>query len=470
MKRALIIILLIAVLAGGGYFFYSRYQQAQAAAQNNFQTVALKTGSLTATVGATGTVRANQTTSVNWQTSGRIGKINVQEGDKIQVNQVLAELDPTSLPQNIILARSDLVSAQRSLDNLKNSETARAQAQQNLANAQKALKDAQDDRYRKNLARVTRPTIDQKQADLIIAQDSLKNAKENYAKFENKPEDDLFRAQAFNRLAQAQQKVDNIIYDLNYLLSVPDTNEVAQADAAIGVAQAKLADAQREWDRLKNGVDPQDLAAAQARVDSIQATLVQNVAKAPIAGTITDIKSMPGDQVSPGTVSFRIDDLSRLLVDVQITEVDINRVKLGQPARMSFDAIQNKEYTGKVVEVATFGVTANGVVNFIVTIELTDADAQVRTGMTAAVNITVEQLNDVLLVPNRAVRLRNGQRIIYKLENAEAVSVDIKIGATSDTYSQLISGEIKENDEIILNPPAAEFRPGSGFGPPGAGR
>ncbi len=82
---------------------------------------------------------------------------------------------------------------------------------------------------------------------------------------------------------------------------------------------------------------------------------------------------MVGDQVNAGTVSFRIDDLSHLLVDVQITEVDINRVKVGQPAKMTFDAISGKEYNGKVTEVANFGVTQQGVVNFTVTVELTDA-------------------------------------------------------------------------------------------------
>jgi HlyD family secretion protein len=464
MKRALIIILLIAVLAGGSYFLYDRNQQAQAAAQNIYQTALLKKGDLTATVGATGTVRTNQTTTVNWQTSGRIGKIMVKEGDTVTLNQVLAELDPASLPQNLILARADLVTAQRNLDNLKNSDTARTQAQQTLVQAQKNLTDAQGERYRKNLARVSRATIDQKQAELVIAQDKLKNAKENYAKFENKPEGDLMRAQAFDVLAQAQQKVDQLQYDLAWLTGGPDVNEIAQADAAIAVATAKLADAQREWDRLKNGVDPQDLAAAQARIDSIRAILSQTQLTAPINGAVTDIKSMAGDQVNPGTVSFRIDDLAHMLVDVQITEVDINRIKISQSARMTFDAIPNQEYSGKVVKIADFGTSVGGVVNFTVTLELTDADAQVRSGMTAAVNLTVDQLSNVLLVPNRAVRLRSGQRIIYLLQNGQPAAVDINMGAISDTYSQIVSGNVKENDEVILNPPAAALQPAAGGG------
>ena len=463
MKRALIIIFFLAVAAGAGYFGYTRYQQNQAAAQTSYQTVTLKKGSLTATVGATGTVRANQTTTVNWQTSGRIGKIAVKEGDKVSVNQLLAELDPASLPQNLISARSDLVTAQRNLDNLKNSDVAKAQAQQTLAQAQKDLKDAQDGRYRKNLARVTQATIDQAKSDLIIAQDTLKKAQDNFKKFETWDENDVQRAQAFSRVAAAQQKVDQNQWNLDWLLSLPDTLEISQADAAIVVAQAKLKDAQREVDRLKSGADPQDLAAAQARIESIQATLALTALKSPIAGTITDIKSMLGDQVNSGTVSFRLDDLSRLLVDVTVPEVDINRVKLGQPAKLSFDAITGKEYTGKVVELSPFGTTTNGVVNFTVTIELTDNDEQIRPGMTAAVNITVQQLDNVLLVPNRAVRLQGGKRVVYLLTNGVPVATEITIGATSDTSAQILSGSVKEGDEAVLNPPTvlAPGNPGS---------
>ena len=464
MKRALIIILLIGILGVGGFFVYRNFQQAQAASQNSFQTVTLSNGDLTATVGATGTVRANQSTTLNWQTSGRIGKVNVKVGDQVTVNQVLAELDPSSLAQNIILARSDLVTAQRNLENLKDSTLARSQAEQALADAQKALDDAKTDRFSKNLARVSQATIDSANADLVIAKDSLQRAQENYDKYVHLPENNILRATAFNRLAAAQQKVDQTQWNLDWLLSTPNEVEIAQADAAIAVAQSKLEDAQREWDRLKDGPDPDDLAAAQAKIDSIQATLSLPKMESPMNGTVSNVNAMVGDQVNAGTVSFRIDDLSRRLVDVEITEVDINRVKVGQPAKMSFDAISGKEYAGKVIEVANFGVTQQGVVNFTVTVELTDSDPAIKPGMTAAVNITVEQLNNVLLVPNRAVRLRDGQRVVYVLRNNQSTTVDISIGATSDTNSEVIEGDVKAGDQVILNPPIEIPTGPGGFG------
>ncbi len=81
------------------------------------------------------------------------------------------------------------------------------------------------------------------------------------------------------------------------------------------------------------------------------------------------------------------------------------------------DAIPNRTYHGEVVEVSQAGDTTSGAVNFTVTIQLTDADASVKPGMTVAVNIVTKQIKDQLLVPNRAVRVVNNQRVVYILQN-----------------------------------------------------
>ena len=101
-------------------------------------------------------------------------------------------------------------------------------------------------------------------------------------------------------------------------------------------------------------------------------------------------------------------------------------------------------------------------VDFIVTVQLTDPDEQVKPGMTAAVNVVVSQLDDVLLVPNRAVRLVNGKQVVYILQNNQIVPVNIKLGASADTTSQVLEGDLKVGDAIILNPPT-QFEQG---GPP----
>jgi HlyD family secretion protein len=465
MKRAIPILLVVIVLAVAGYFGYQAWQRAQAAAAGSYQTAQVTRGTLSAIVGATGTVRANQSGILTWQASGRIGTILVKTGDKVTAGQGLAELDPKSLPQSIILARADLVTAKRNLESLQDSDVARAQAQQVLVAAQKELDDATTDRESLKYSRVTDDTKEVARANLALAQEEVDKAQDFYDQVKDRPESDQLRAQALSALANAKQDRDRKQANLNWMESGPDSLDIAEADARVELAQASLTDAEREWERLKNGVDPQDVEAAQARVTAIEATIDQVNLEAPFSGTVTESRSKVGDEVAPGTISFRVDDLSHLLVDVQVTEVDINRITIGQDASLTFDAIQGQTYTGKVVEVAQVGQNAQGVVNFNVTIELTDADARVRPAMTAAVNLVTDTLEDVLLVPNRAVRLREGKRIVYLLTNGIPTETGITLGLTSDTFSQVLDG-VSQGDVLVLNPPV-EFQ--GGGGPPGGG-
>jgi HlyD family secretion protein len=95
-----------------------------------------------------------------------------------------------------------------------------------------------------------------------------------------------------------------------------------------------------------------------------------------------------------------------------------------------------------------------GVVSFTVTVELTDPDEFVKPGMTAAVNIIVEEVKDILLIPNRAVRLVNEERVVYLLVDGQPKSIKVSLGSTDGLNSVLVSGDIKEGDPIILNPPS----------------
>jgi HlyD family secretion protein len=462
MGKGITTVLVVLVLAVGGFFGYRYYQQNLASQESPYQTAVINRGKLTAQVGATGVVRPNQTTLITWQTTGRIHSIHAEEGDSVIAGQVLAELDERSLPQSIILARADLITAKKQLNELETSGVARAQAQLALTQAEKALEDAQKNRERKNYARSTQATLDAARADYILAQDNFEKVEENYERFASRGENDPVRAQALSQLSAARQQRDRALANLNYLLGLPDNLEVAEADAQLDLAIANLDQAQREWERVKNGSDPEEIEAAKARITAIEVTLDLVRVDAPFDGVVTSVQSKPGDSVSPGTVSFRIDDLSHLLVDVEVPEVDINRIERDQRAVLTFDAIQGREYEGIVTNVARVGTQQQGLVNFIVTVELTNPDENVLPGMTAAVNLVVSELDDVLLVPNRAVRLLNGQRVVYVLRDGTPEPVEITIGSSSETFSEVVASELRAGDTIVLNP-TAELRNGPFF-------
>jgi len=144
--------LVVAVVAFAAFQFNQR-NNANTASQ--FQTETVGRGTLVATIGATGTVRAQQTAVLIWQAAGTVDVVNVQVGDNVPAGYVMAYLAKTSLPQSIILAEADLASAQKSLDDLLNSDTARAEAVIALRDAQEAYDKAYNWRRELDNDRIT---------------------------------------------------------------------------------------------------------------------------------------------------------------------------------------------------------------------------------------------------------------------------------------------------------------------------
>jgi multidrug efflux pump subunit AcrA (membrane-fusion protein) len=365
-----------------------------------------------------------------------------------------------------------------------------AQKQSNLINTQTTLNDLTNHRQGMNGKRCNDKTI----SDYQDAYDRALNAYNFTGHIANSRE---------------YQQLQTAAANLNWCTSVWSAADIAAEDAKIATAQAQIQLLQAQiiadhtqitdatssvyglaihlntvWtayqdasQQLSNAVttlyqlerspNPDDLAAAQARLQAAQTAVDSLSLTAPFAGTITEVDIKPGDQVSLGSIAFRLDKLDRLLVDVQVSEVDINSIQVGQSVNLSFDALLDKQYKGVVSQVAPVGTVIQGVVEFNVTVELTDADQNVKPGMTAAVNIVVDQITNALLVPNRAVRLVDGQRVVYILINNQLQQVKVTLGASSDTESQVTDGDLQVGEQIVLNPPQDLFGTSGGgpFGP-----
>jgi HlyD family secretion protein len=463
----IIILVVVVVVAGIGVWYFRSRNTSTATTQ--YQTVQAEKGTLTATVGATGTVRSNQTAVLIWQNTGTIGMVNVKPGDQIKTGGVLASLLLAPVTQSTL--ETNLVTAQENLaemtshEAIANAKLAVTTAQTNVTNAQTALNNQQ---YWQNNA-----LIQNYYANMILAKSNLDKAQTAYDNAHGGQYiNNTNQAAAYNTLYTAQIAYNNAKYYYSLYSQAPTQNQQDQTQANLDLANATLKNAQIYLAVLNGGAVPADATGtallqyeqAQLAVQTAQENLDAAKLTAPFNATITDVSGMVGDQVSPGTQAFRIDDLSQMKVDVQVSEVDINNVQVGQPVTLTFDAISGKTYNGKVTEVSQTGDSVQGAVDFTVTVVLTDPDASVKPGMTAAVTITVKQVTNVLLVPNRAVRLVNNQRVAYILSNGKVQEVNITLGAASDTMSEVVSGDLKVGDLVILNPPTNLFTPGSGAG------
>ncbi len=531
-------VLFVFVVVGGVLVGVALRDQRTALA--DLATVTLQRGTLITGVEADGVVRAVQSAVLTWETSGEVAQVWVQAGDRVAAGDLLATLGDRSLPPAVILARADLVEAQKALDDLLRSQMQQAQARKAVEDAERALEEAlqpemqqaqvlaaiaQAQRDVENAQRqldiLTRPpseqAIAQVHANILLTADAIAGMEADLADLEKQLkrafywpfESRSLYQQLYNtlqlQLAQERQRYADLLNRYDQLLAPPDPVDVAVATAELATAQARLEDAQREWERVKDGPSPaeiavlqaqlddarrewerlkdgptvEDIAAAEARVAAAQAALNTTRITAPFAGTITQVRVQPGDQVSPGQPAFRLDDTSTLLVDAAVSEIDIPQVSIGQPVRLTFDAVIARQYRGEVVAIAPVGVEKNGAVTYEVTLRLTDPDEDVRPGMTAGVMIETGRVKNALLVPNQALRSLNGERVVYVLEtplfpesSARPLSlgwllrlfggeaplgrvrvVPLTLGISSNQESQVVAGDLRPGDVILLNPP-----------------
>jgi HlyD family secretion protein len=470
--RILIAIIVIGAIGGGVYYFkFSPASSAAVSASNPaYQTAVVKRGALTATISATGTARAEQTANLVWLVSGMVGKVNVVIGQQVKKDDILAVLDPTSLPQSLLQAQSDLINAQNALQNLYDQAgIQRSQAEKNLAVAQKALDDAQTRRYWVNSpTRADDFTIQKAEGDYYLAVQAVSDAQSDYDNTSMLDVSAPERAAAQSALGAAQERAQQLKWMLDYYRGAPDANDIAQAEAALQVAKANLADAQRVYNDVKDGPKASDIQLANNRITMVDAAAKIAHLDAPFDGTITNLDVQVGDMVVPSTFALRIDNLSALYVDLQVSEVDINHIQIGQPSVLTFDAVSGQTYDGQVTDIGRAGTTSGGVVNFPVTVKLTDADEKVKPGMTAGAVITVSQLSNVLIVPSRAVRTVSGKRVVYVLDNQKTLKpVIIEIGSQADTMVEVTQGDLKEGDVVVVNPPSNPFANTNNGGPGG---
>jgi HlyD family secretion protein len=466
------------------------------AATASVQTQPVQLGTLTATVNTAGNIVPAQEVTLDFQTSGQVKTVNVQVGDQVKAGQVLATLDTSDLELQVANAQAALTIAQAKLEQTTAGPTA-----EELATAQAAVKSAEE-----NLAKVKAgPTA----AEVAAAEAQLKAAQDNYNTVVNQPDPSAVQQaklqldQAKNSLWSAQSSRDAIKGRGSSSPEAKDQADASVANAEIAVqlaqqayedaqkpattqeiqtalaqvktaqdnlakltptaadiaaAESQLAQAQSSLAALTQGPTDQDLAIAQAGVDQANIALQQAQRKlqdaqivAPFDGTVMSVDITPGQAASTdstGTISLA--DTHNLEIDGQLDEIDVPKAKIGQAAEITLDALPDVTLTGKVIEVAPTGTVEQGVVNYPVTISLIDPDSAVKPGMTANVNIVVDERQNVLLVPNRAIRTQGKQRYVTVVFEGQRIQTPVQTGLSNDSMTEITSG-LKEGDEVIIN-------------------
>jgi HlyD family secretion protein len=422
--------------------------QAPAAKPTAPQTAPVQRGNLTATLAAGGTVAARSQVVLMFQASGQVKEIDVKVGDQVKTSQVLAKLDTTDLERSVAMAQNALDSSQVQLQKTQEGpkpydiESAKA----SLASAQAAYQDALS-KYRLDDAQiaVARANVDKAAATVQRAQLAYDWEAHNWLD----PNPSL-SAQA-TALTDAQSA---------YTLTVAAYNQQAVTinNSAIQSAASQVAQAQSALDKLLATPAPEDVAAAEAAVKQNEASLQQAqlaLAKAsvlaPFDGTVGDIYAQLDQWASTSTQALVLVDLSQVNLMVTLAETDVPKVQMGQEAQILLDALQGSVFTGTVTEIDLVGTVTSGVVNYSATITVQDPSESMRPGMNATANIILQQRQNVLLVPNRAVRTVNTRlRTATVLYEGQLIDVPVTIGLTGDTQSEVLSG-LQEGDVVLTS-------------------
>lgn len=312
-------------------------------------------------------------------------------GDEVKAGDVLALFPENALPQAIVNAQADLVLARKSLDDLLASDVALAQAEQNLAIAKQAVEDAEKDVIKLDYRRASDDLLDQTRAEIDLLNKQVSLAEDAYKSVRNRPDGDSLKAQALLNLTNARLERDRKQATLDWYLGEPSELDAAKYRAALSLALAQEADAQREYDRLLDRESTPEVIAARTRVDALEALLRQSRLIAPFDGVVVEVYLNSGEMVSPGAPVLLLADLSTLQVKTtDLNEVDVARIQVGDPVEVSFDALPDTVVTGKVSEISLKNAVGSGIYYdvFITPDEIPDG---LRWGMSAFVEIQVSK-------------------------------------------------------------------------------
>jgi multidrug resistance efflux pump len=371
---------------------------------------------------AEGRLVPNESVQLAFVSGGQVDEILVAEGNQVKAGEVIARLgDREALEANLAAAEMEtlaadleltaanleLLNAQKAYDDLyENWPDMAIQAEQNLTDARQAAHDAE-----RNLGYKTgtanQMDIDVAWSQVVLAEKALEDAEDKFEPYANKPEDNLARANFQAKLAQAQKAYDRAVAHYNALKDPAGDFEVSQAETSNNIAQARLAQAQKDYAELLEGPDPDDVALAEAqiqaaetrittaegRVSTAQVNIVAAQAAldnldlvAPFAGTIVDLNLILGEQVAPGNPVATLVDFSQWYIETDnLTEIEVVDVAEGQAVTIVPDSLPEVTLTGTVESIDDFFVEKRGDVTYTARVLVDEIDPRMRWGMTVVV-------------------------------------------------------------------------------------
>ena len=410
---------------------------------------AVSRGNITESIDIVGSLKAVPSTTLSWESDGIVSAFDLSIGDKVRKDDVLMVLEESSLPSTVLQAFSDLLDAQMELDNLIQTNVNLPEAAQAVADAEYALRQKRTNRDYWNVKGAQDDAIEQARAAYYEARKVVWEKELVYDTLEGRAGEDPEKTTAYESRKEAIEERERTLRVLNNLLGVYYSYTVEKDFISYDQALADVEEARVVYNRYLNHED--EIAAAQAKVQALKNTINSSKIIVPFNSTVTEIYTTIGENVSGGSDALRLDNLENMVLDVYVSEIDIAKLEIGQIANIVFDALPNQPYKGQVVYISSAGTDDSGVVEFRVNVRIEDADEKVKPGFTAVVSIITKQVKDALLVPSSTIILRDGVPVVMVVQGDGTTSpVQVKTGAVSEAFTEIISDDLEEGDQLAI--------------------
>jgi len=431
-KTIIWIIIGVAVLIGIVYFAFLRKPKVE------YNTAQVKREKLTENVSVTGTLKANDTLSLNFETIGRVRSVNVKVGQKVGKGDVIGYLDDAGLQFALDQAKANLEKAQAdagaSYDTIHSAEVGKS-------NAQKYLSDT------KSLNKRNVSAAEQKVSD---AKKYFEDAQNYY----NKIKDDNGTDSSATKLAkltldtaeanyEQAKKAQDIADQTADLSETSAQNSLDTAKATLAASKSKYVTASKDA----------TVASFEAAYQTAFVNLDKAVLRAPAGGVIKEVNYKTGEVLgSTATASFVRMISYDFIFEAKVSESDIAKIKLNQKAALAFDAFDpGEKFTAFVASIDPSATIVQDVVSYVVKLAMDKDDLRLKDGMSADLDILILEKDDVLAIQERAIKDADGKKVVQIFEKGKPAQREVKTGAKGDGgMIEIVSG-LKEGEMVITS-------------------
>ncbi|MDX6497548.1 MAG: HlyD family secretion protein [Blastocatellia bacterium] len=386
----------VALLALAAFYFWGRSTTAPV-----YMTAKIERGNLRNTVTATGTLQAVTTVQVGSQASGTISALNADFNSVVKKGQVVAQLDPAVSKAQVDQARAALQQAQASLQLAKagvaNSRAGVSDAQARALAAQSTV---QNNRAGVSSAQANLAVLKAQQDDAL----SLLKQQESLLKSGVIAQRDYDTAKTSYQAAEA--RYNQALAQVNMAVYSEQSSAgagIAQSGAQVQQSQAQVQQSQAQVQQAQAQVQQAQAALRLAEVNLTHLTIVS-----PIDGIVVsrnvDVGQTVAASLSAPTLFTIANDLKQMQVIANIDQADIGLVEQAKSVKFTVDAFPGKDFDGKIQQMRLNPTNVQNVVTYNVVMDVNNPEQKLKPGMTANLVITIDERNNVLKVPNSALR------------------------------------------------------------------